>query len=418
MSGIASHTPLAASVNRITLVDLPSVKVDEGVLGEQAYHLVSVPALIRYAREQAEALELPTALRDADPQMPEVRQSLPLWVDASFNSADPAARHAAESIARRLGRNLGYLLAVLHRGDEVNRAARAEWTAQEWSQWASVRHVWLGGGVVAGALGRQLVTHARSVLAEAGCSALQIERTPYPGHIATLGAARCLPAAHTSTGQRHALVLDLGQTSIKRSVVTFQERTITHVAVLAPHPVPWRWQNSPSAGQNIAGRAVLDLVTEALGTSMEEAASRGWHVDRQVAMSIAAYVEGTRLMGNGIYARMSMLADDVPQLIAEHVAATCGWHPELTLIHDGTAAAATHAGEAGHMPCAVEATPAVVSTPTLEPTAAVEATKSVAIVLGTALGVGFPAASDLELAALAPDLIIETIAKPEAIGPR
>ncbi len=132
-------------------------------------------------------------------------------------------------------------------------------------------------------------------------------------------------------------------------------------------------------------------------------------------MSIAAYVEGTRLMGNGIYARMSMLADDVPQLIAEHVAATCGWHPELTLIHDGTAAAATHAGEAGHTPCAVEATPAVVSTPTLEPTP-LKRQNPLPSSWGPRLAL-ISRRQRPELTALSPDLIIETIAKPEATGP-
>ena len=387
-----SHTPLAASVNRITLVDLPSITVDEGVLGEQAYHLVSIPALIRYAREQAEALKLPTALREADPQMPEVRQGLPPWVDAAFHSTDPAARCAADGIARRLGRNLGYLLAVLHRGDAVNRAARPDWSAREWSRWADVRHVWLGGGVIASTLGRALVDYARSVLAEAGCAIVQIDRTPYPGHIATLGAARLMPKACTPLGEHRALVMDLGQTSIKRAVVTYRDRTIAHVAVLASLPVPWGWRNSPDAGRDIAGQKVLDLVAEALGTSVTEATARGWKVDRHVPMSIAAYVDGMRLTGNGIYARMSMLTDDVPLLISERVAAICGWQPELTLIHDGTAAAVVHAGDvAGASDAGVGAT-----------------TSRAVIVLGTALGVGFPPASGAGLYALSPDLVPES----------
>ena len=86
-------------------------------------------------------------------------------------------------------------------------------------------------------------------------------------------------------------------------------------------------------------------------------------------LCIAAYVREGKLLGNGIYARMSLLGEDIRILLAEALAkqgipAVC-----LHLIHDGTAAAAVHAGEAD---CAVW-------------------------VIGTAIGVGFPEADDKHL---------------------
>lgn len=377
------RTPLAASINRITLVDLPSIVVDEGVLGQQAYHLLSVPALICCALEHAGALKLPQALRDVDPQAPRARQALPRWVNGALSSSDAAARSAAQGIAARLGRNLGYLLTALHRGDAVNRAARHDWTEQEWSHWHAVRQVWLGGGVLSGVLGNLLVDHARAVLTETGCDGVRLERTRHPGHMATLGAGRCLPRPPGALPDRRALALDLGQTSIKAAVLTYQNHVLENVAVLAPCPVPWRWRNSPDAGRAIDPHAVLDYIVNTICVSLTEATGDGLPIDPQVAMSVAAYVDGGRLLGNGLYARMSVLGDDVRPLIADATRSACGWRPELTVIHDGTAAAAVHAGEAP------------------------DGAPSAAIVVGTALGVGFPAASAEGLYRLAPDLVIE-----------
>ena len=44
-------------------------------------------------------------------------------------------------------------------------------------------------------------------------------------------------------------------------------------------------------------------------------------------------------------------------------------------------------------------------------------TVAATIVLGTALGVGFPDVNDVELAAIAPDLAIEPFFEPEATEP-
>jgi hypothetical protein len=375
------RTPPTASINRVSIIDLPGQRVDDAVRGQQAYHLLSVPAMIRYAQQNAEALGLPPRYRDADPELPFVRRELPRWLDARLRDPDPDIRGAAAALAERLGRNLGYLLATLHRGDPVNRAARTEWTDAEWSAWAQVRHVWMGGGVMSGDLGEAMLLHARTVLAESGCAgALQVTKTAVPRHMATLGAARYLLPSRTTAGNQVALALDLGQTSAKRAILTLERNTLTQVAWLPTLPVTWPWRNSPDAGHAIEGKEVLDFVTGTICRSLQEAQMRGMEVGPEMVMSIAAYMDGGRLLGNGIYARMQQLAEDVRPLIAGRVATRCGRRIDITLIHDGTAAAAVHAGET-QAPSAV-------------------------IVVGTALGVGFPPQSAAGLRAIAPDLVI------------
>jgi hypothetical protein len=366
-------TPKSASINRIRIAELPGLELDDAVRGEQAYHLLSAPALIHYAQARGNALGLPPRLRQGHPEDPEIRRDLPRYVDTCLSSDDPGIREAAKAIARRLGRNLGFILLTLHRGDPVNRAARADWTQEAWAAWGAVRRVWLGGGIVSGDLGQALIDHAQALLKTSGYGEISVARTPYPKDMALLGAGRYLPHPAGGGGAarwHHALCLDLGQTSIKRAVATVNRSgVLTDLRPLPSVPVPWRWQNNPDAAGDIDGRAVLDVVSRAVATGLEESKKVAGEevVSRDVAMSIAAYVREGVLFGNGIYARMSRLSRDARTLIAHHVAHRSAdiparRAPRLHIIHDGTAAAALHAGE---------------------PHGAV-------IVVGTALGVGFP----------------------------
>lgn len=373
-----ASTPPAAAINRIHLVDLPGVPMDEGVRGQRAYHLLSGPALIRYAQAAGADLALPAELQAGDPTASHVRRELPRLVDARLRHPDHAVRRAARGIARRLGRNLGYILLTLQRGDPAARAARPDWPPEAWTTWAAIRQVWLGGGIVSGELGTALIDHANALLSEVAGSAqpprLTVRRTPRPTDMAILGVSRRLTAR--SARRWHALVLDLGQTSAKRAIVTVTEGAITRLTWLPAAPVSWRWRNDPTAGEGIDGRAVRDFVVRTLVEGWAAAAGLGLAPEPEVAISIAAYTQGVKLLGNGIYARIHQLGEDAHTLIGERVVALCGTKPALHIIHDGTAAAALHAGEP----------------------------HSAVIVVGTALGVGFPPASERGLLRIAPEI--------------
>lgn len=373
-------TPASASINRIRVVDLPGLPVNPEVRGEQAYHLLSAPALIRYAQAAGEALALPEALRAGDPASPEVRRSLPRLVDERLRHPNPVVRDAALAIARRLGRNLGYILLTLQRGDAVNRAARPDWPSAAWDDWARIRHVWLGGGIMSGELGTAIIGQANALLAEVatmdGSPRMTVERTPRPHDMAILGAARYLPGRPEATWR--ALCLDLGQTSAKRGVAAVEGDAVTRFAWLPPVPVRWQWRNDPDAKEAIDGREVLRFVAEAVAGGLWAVDPSGPPLAQEVSISIAAYTHGGTLLGNGIYARMHQLGDDARLLIADRVAELSDVRPRLTILHDGTAAATLHAGE---------------------PNRAV-------IVVGTALGVGFPPPDEAGLLKVGKDLTV------------
>lgn len=356
-------TPPNASINRVTIVDLPGLPIDVEVRKQKAYHLLSAFALIALARRYATALKLPEAyLQDSE----ETRRELPEFVDRCLGSLDVVARDAAQSIARRLGRNLGYILLTLQRGDAPNRAARQDWTGLEWQNWSRIRTVYVGGGIMQGELGRLIVFYARELLSELGYGEfLSVERAAFAAGMSLVGSARYLPPY-----AQHALGFDFGQTFVKRACFTIGGGdSLVEMALFPPLPVSWDWQNDPAAGEGIDPQHVLEFVAGSIAQTLSLCEERGLSVAPDTMVCIAAYVREGLLLGNGLYARMRLLAEDARPLIAAAIQKQVKREVRIHLIHDGTAAAALYAG----IP------------------------DSAVLVIGTAIGVGFPPVQDVDL---------------------
>lgn len=351
-------TPPHVSVNRVRIVDLPGLPVDEEVRGQLAYHLLSIQALTQYAREQAVALRLPDALAA---ETAATRRELPRFVNRCLTNPEPTVRAAAHLIAQRLGRNLAYILITLRRGDAINRAARPDWTSQEWERWALIERVWLGGGLLSPPLGEQVVAVARATLAELGLPRPQVALAPHGELLPLLGAARYLPP-----GARAALCLDGGHSRIKRAVVTLTGGRVTGLHPLPPLALPGGFPHLPAPTERLAlGHALQELLVGTIARTLAESQAAGWEVGPDLMLSVAAYVEEGRLLGHGLYATLSVLTDDVRPWLAAALQARTGRPWRVHLIHDGTAASAVYAGE---------------------PQTAVT-------MVGTALGIGFPPAT-------------------------
>lgn len=358
-------TPPHVSVNRVRIIDLPGLPLDNEVRGRRADHLLSNTAITRYARERAAALRLPRAYLEDSKR---TRVELARFVDSCLSSDDTKACIAAQDIGRRLGRNLGYILLTLHRGDEANRAARPDWHDTDWERWAKIKKVWVGGGVMNGELGELIVQHARALLAELGYGAvLEVEITPYKDAMTILGAARYLPAT-----TRYAVCLDCGHTAVKRTCVELVNGAVARLRRYAPVSVEWDLRNLPASGRDL-GMEVLNFVADAIVQTMQECAAEGIAPDENVMLSVAAYVRDGKLLGNGLYANISELAADTRPLLSDAVSACIERAVQVHSIHDGTAACAVHAG----------------------------ARDTAVLVIGTAIGVGFPPSEERGLRPLA-----------------
>jgi hypothetical protein len=354
---IIPTTPPHYSLNRVRVVDLPGVSMDEGVAGKTAFELAPAKALVRAALAQADALGLPDHLR-ADGIT--TRWELPRFIDRLLQEATGAQRRAAEDLVARIGRNLGHVLLTLHRGDPVNRDARPDWGDAEWERWAAVRRVWLAGGLSSGLIGSEIARHASEWLDVAGYPHTPDVRTsPFGGDTALLGAARYLPR---DAGL--CLCCDFGQTAVKRSLFFVAGRALTHRVALPRALAARRWDavDDPEREGRIYLEFVVDTVCDALAQARDAALPAADVSD--VMLSVASYTDGGKLLGPGAYATMSRLTPDIRPVLAEAISGRTGRPCRVHLIHDGTAAAAVFAGES----------------------------KSATIALGSALGVGFPPA--------------------------
>lgn len=348
------------SLNRVRVVDLPGIPVDDEVRGKLAYHLVSVGALTSYARELAAALQLPASfLEDA----PETRSELPRFLNASLSSSDEQAAGAAKMVATRVGRNFGHVLLALHRGDQANREAREDWADADWARWGGIRRIWLAGGLMSGRLGAMIRDCAQGWLDQVGYAGLySIEASPFLGNTSLVGAARYLPI---EAGV--ALCCDFGQTSAKRAIVSIDGGAITRILGLPAVHMFGARHLDPDADLSRQAARYTSFVVDAVCDAVESAAAHGRDLAGDFVLSVASYVDGGRLLGKGAYATMNLLApSDVRPMLASAIGGRTGRTCRIHLIHDGTAAAAVFAGE---------------------PQAAV-------IALGTALGVGFPPDTD------------------------
>ncbi|MBN2500994.1 MAG: ROK family protein [Anaerolineales bacterium] len=338
------------SLNRVVIADLPGVKLPEGIRGHNAYQLVSVMALAAMIRPQLEALQL-------DPNLNE--NALIRAFDDCLVSTAETVRSTAEKIAQDFGRRFGFILLALQRGDAVNRQARPEWDVTNWEHWAGIRHVWLGGGLVSGNLGARMATYAQAVLHENEIVDYTVKVAPYTASLPMAGAARYLPA---DAGR--GLVFDFGGTSIKRGFVELAGGILTNIQRLESVQTPWSHLTSEDTDSVENAQALIDGMVAVIVDTYRNLTGKGGDIADTIPVSLAAYVQDGRPLAKqgGAYTRANQVTDNLERELGQHLSKTLGHDIGVKLLHDGSAAAAVYAGER----------------------------RTAVIMIGTALGIGFP----------------------------
>jgi hypothetical protein len=326
-----------ASINRVRIVDLPGVKLPADVKGKTAFEFCSQAAFAASIRSQAAALDLAPDADDAE---------LPPMLAARLEDARDPVRQTARAIAEDFGRRLGVVIATLKRGDEPNQRARPEWDGSYWRHWRSIRRVWLGGGLVSGALGGPICEQVLLILRQAGVHDCDVRAYARPDILPLVGAAR---EVMTSAGA--ALVADFGQTNIKAGVAMYEDGRLRRLEVLNSQP-------SVARDADVA-ESMARLLAELYSAEATRLA-----LGPEIGVCIASYVKDNHLYG---YTRTPFWAlhSDVTNLgcwLSQRISALVGRELRVRLLHDGSAAAATFAGER----------------------------HTAVVMVGTALGSGFP----------------------------
>ncbi len=346
-----AHLTPAASLNRVRIVDLPGVALDDAIRGKTAYELLAARTLADDVRRHADVLGLDGPRATPDTTL------LPAFA-RRFAGDAPRAQDAAEGIARRFGRSLGWLILTLMRGDAINRRARPDWDDTYWDHWAGIGTIWLGGGLARGPLGARIRHHAATVMAADEGHACALHLAAHPSLLPLIGAARGVPPASAA-----ALAFDFGQSAVKRALALYEGGTLTALRPLPSLPAPATFS---AGGDDLTLDGVRDLadrMVAAMADTWEGVALPDRALAPMLVASVASYtVDGQPLpRQGGPYSQMYRLSDNAARWLGRQVSQQLGRSLDVTLIHDGTTAARTYAG----------------------------AESTAVIMLGTALGVGF-----------------------------
>ena len=245
-------------------------------------------------------------------------------------------------------------------GAPANRQARSEWDAAYWQHWAAINQVWIGGGLVSGRLGPLAVKSAQEVLQNSGIEDCTISLADHPSYLPTIGAARIAPL-----GAGMMPVFDFGSTLTKSAYAFYDSGALSSIWLLPKQPTGFD-NFEPGFDEDLAARNLAEFMVD----NMVEAWHHAHISGLDPAPAISAVVASCIINGQpdhaqlGPYGELRRIFPDLQDWLSQAVSDQLSTPISVTLLHDGTAAARTYAGS--------------------------NAQQTAVIMLGTALGVGYP----------------------------
>ncbi len=343
----STTTFVSPSLNRVRFAQLPGNHFPAQYRGKSAYALLSSDALCALIEARAAELEL-------DPHCARL-----LWdFDHCFQSSSSTVRASALQIAADFGRRLALLVAALKGAAPANRRARPSWSDEHWKLWQRIETITFGGGLLAGALGPLAISSAEETLRGVSCGDIRLRLSPFGASLPLAGLARSAPA-----GTQAMLLLDFGQTNIKRGIVSYAPNSAPILHFLPS--IELKLENGSQQGSpRSAAEETAELITNVVADSWQEAAELKWTITPTIGLSLACYLQNGQppVQEMGFYGRLQLLSDHLQTYLCQRLGDAVKRKVQINLFHDGTAAALTAVGRQN----------------------------TAVLVLGTAIGVGFP----------------------------
>lgn len=332
----------AASLNRVRIIDLPGLPsryaLRDEERGKTAYELLGAQAVYNLIRARAEEMGLPQPTPDHP------SNEIMVAFQAALNSRDKYVRQLAQEIRATFHRRIAILLAVLHRGDPINREARPEWDESYWKYWGAQASLILGGGLLRDKMAKGLVTYGKSefykLLTHFGAPSLTVSCDLNGPYLPLIGAGTT--AEHNNAP---VAVIDFGGTSVKAGIARYVNTQLRQIEQIIISPTPLGEPYSPNqktdAEKHILLHAMADHIAQTIGASPYAA------YIQQAIVSVAAYIapNGHPYPNSvGGYAGLQTLAPNLQQALAEAVSTRLKRPTAVRLLHDGTAAATAYPG--------------------------------------------------------------------------
>lgn len=317
------------SINRIRLAKLPIYGVDDEIEGLTVKEFFSTKLVIEEIKKNAGALKI-----DLDSVH---EKKLPRILAKRLDGEDESAAAEALRITKKFGNRLGLLFLALKEGDSENRAAREDWTDEHWEYWAQISDIILVGGLASGKLGEILKKQVYYVFSLRNIVPYNIHLYDNSSYVGVLGCATQISAADGVN-----VVMDFGQTSIKRCIVTKSSGEITEIKTLDSYPSKYMDWEMPSDEEKLRQakklhkyliKAIEDTYNTAKTLTKAEPNS-------EIVISIASYViDGALNAERSGYAKLCSLGANYAECLWWDLSGSLRKDVIVKLIHDGTAMA-------------------------------------------------------------------------------
>lgn len=314
------------SLNKMVIAKLPIEGLDDSIQGKPVSEIFSTAVITEKVVEERENLKIP-------PSTP--KEKLPFLLMQSMNSTDNQVRATATNIAKLFGTRLGLILLTLKTALPQNRAARPEWENCHWEYWQNLKTIIMVGGLTQGKFGIELVESAKKTCILNGEPAYNLIAFENAAYVGVMGCARVLKSDDGVN-----ILMDFGQTNMKRSIVTRSNREIVSIENLPLiHSKYMQWDISDAVEKQNQAKLLHRHIMNAVVDAYNQAQKMG-DVGSEIVISIASYTHNGVLDSNrGGYAKLSVLYKNYGEYLSEELSSVLKRPVEVTLIHDGTAVA-------------------------------------------------------------------------------
>lgn len=327
--GTSDYLTSNCSINRIRIAKLPVHGIDDEIEGLTVKEFFSTKLVIEEIKKNAQVLGI--ELEGVN------EKKLPRKLAKCLESENAEIANEAMKIVKKFGNRLGLLFLTLKVGDAANRAARDDWNDEHWEYWSQIKDIILAGGLAAGRLGEELKKQAEYVFSVYGIEPYNIILYDNSSDVGVLG---CSTQISNKNGV--SVVMDFGQTSIKRCVVTKQDGEVTEIKTLEPYPsIFMEWEVESEEEKLRQAKKLHKYLLKAIVDTYNTAkAISGSEPNNEIVISIASYVINGRLNSErGGYAKLCCLGKNYAELLWWELSGILRKDVMVKLIHDGTAAA-------------------------------------------------------------------------------
>lgn len=339
------------SINKLIIEKYQNNITDEDIKGKSAIELFSTNLFIEEIKKNSKALGL-------ESQNIEDRQ-LPQYLEKCLDSNDELAKKVAVDIIKLFGKRLGIILLTLKKGEKENRVKRLDWKDEHWDYWAEIENVILVGGLANEKFGK--------IMLECIDEVFKLEEKPYniilaedPSQVAIRGLAKYIT---NKNNNKYNIVLDFGQSFIKRSVIKVEEEKISEVHMLEKVKAKYvKWEFDNELEEKEEAKKEDEYIINCIMDTIELCKKNSYELNNEIVISVANYIENGQFINRGGYGKLRLITDNYETYLSKVLYEKLGERYKITLVHDGTAMAAAFSNYS----------------------------KAVCISLGTVFGVGFP----------------------------